>query len=91
MSPSCQLCAEENEDKHVLHFIHCVIVKWSKLQYIRDNFLHLISEVLTENIGDKDLIQELMTSDEHLCQLVIDCSKFRFLNENTQERIQGET
>ncbi|VDI51416.1 Hypothetical predicted protein [Mytilus galloprovincialis] len=82
VSPICQLCAEEEED--ILHFI----LKCSKLQYIRDDFLHMISEVLTENLEDQDLIQELITNDEHLCQLVIDCSKFRFLNENAQNRIE---
>ncbi|CAC5402744.1 unnamed protein product [Mytilus coruscus] len=76
------LCGEGNED--ILHFI----VKCSTLQHIRSNFLHLISEVLIENLGDQDIIQELMTSDEHLYQLVIDCSKYRFLNENAQERIE---
>ncbi|VDI12486.1 Hypothetical predicted protein [Mytilus galloprovincialis] len=73
VSPICQLCAEEEED--ILHFI----LKCSKLQYIRNDFLHMIGEVLTENLEDQDLIQELITNDEHLCQLVIDCSKFRFL------------
>ncbi|XP_071170832.1 uncharacterized protein [Mytilus edulis] len=82
VSPICQLCAEEEED--ILHFI----LKCSKLQYIRDDFLHMIGEVLTENLEDQDLIQELITNDEHLCQLVIDCSKFRFLNENAQNRIE---
>ncbi|CAG2216073.1 unnamed protein product [Mytilus edulis] len=61
VSPICQLCAEEEED--ILHFI----LKCSKLQYIRDDFLHMIGEVLTENLEDQDLIQELITNDEHLC------------------------
>ncbi|CAC5399461.1 unnamed protein product [Mytilus coruscus] len=82
VSPICQLCTEGNED--ILHFI----VKCSTLQHIRSNFLHLTSEVLIENLRDQNIIQELMTSDEHLCQLVIDCSKYRFLNENAQERIK---
>ncbi|CAC5404035.1 unnamed protein product [Mytilus coruscus] len=82
VSPICQLCAEGNED--ILYFI----VKWSTLQHIRSNFLHLLREVLIENLGDQDITYELMTSDEHLCQLVIDCTKYRFLNENAQERIE---
>ncbi|CAC5358342.1 unnamed protein product [Mytilus coruscus] len=81
-SPICIICKEEVED--IKHFT----VRCSSLERIRSNYLILIQEVLTERLMDKDVTIELITNDDNVCQLIVDCSKFRFLDEIAKQKIE---
>lgn len=80
----CPLCMNDIEDRQ--HFL----LTCKELSHIRDRFLLRIRECLLNEIN-ASLVQEILGSNELLLQLVIDSSKFHFIDKNMQVELDSLT
>ena len=81
ISSTCKLCSKDSED--IIHFI----LSCEALQPLRIDFLTLLRDKLL-NRTDFGTTSEIFSNDNLLAQLIIDCTKFSFLNSETVMKIE---
>jgi hypothetical protein len=81
ISFTCKLCSQDSED--IIHFI----LSCEALQPLRIDLLPLLRDELL-NRTDFGTTSEIFSNDDLLAQLIIDCTKFSFLNSETIFKIE---